>query len=517
MKVTLSGTVIVACNLLAQGMTHGLSTSMGVFYGEWKRDFQEQAALISWLATSVLAVLLGTSPLAGALVRTFGVRYGMIAGAILSASGFLAASYAPNITVLFITIPFMSGFGSSMAFSGCLVCVTQNFKRHFTVLNGVASSGCGVGMVVWPLIFQVLVDHYTWRGALMIVGALQLHLIPLALIMTRLSKTNKQGHMKMTKNEQIVTETDLKHNSVVTYAVDASTPCDNGSNDGIVIECGEKPEQSGKSQVIDFKVLDEPDEEIVEQYDEINGVEPNASTQRLTMVHRIGRRASRVGKGVKTSCVQSTGLSLIWENRVFACYLPTALMGGAVYGTYLAHAVTCAVLKGIPRIEAAFLVSVVGLTNMIARATHGLLLNTGHVHQMFLSAFAYGLGAVAVIVAPSTDSYAVMVACAAGVGIASGIYIPLLSVIVRHMVPLHRFPGGIGMVLLSTCIGIMISSTVSGYILDQTNSYQMAFLFAGCIGLIPCILIAINHVVWNYCIIDERWPPKANYLVQKKE
>lgn len=55
-----------------------------------------------------------------------------------------------------------------------------------------------------------------------------------------------------------------------------------------------------------------------------------------------------------------------------------------------------------------------------------------------------------------------------------------------------------------------------GYILDQTNSYQMAFLFAGCIGLMPCILLIINHIIWNYCIIDERWPPKANHLVQKK-
>nr|XP_054750590.1 uncharacterized protein LOC129256398 [Lytechinus pictus] len=523
MKLTLSGTMVVVCNLLAQGFTHGLSTSMGVFYGEWKREFEEQAALISWLATSVLTILLATSPLAGALVRHFGVCGVMVAGAILSASGFVAASYAHNITILFITIPFLSGLGSSMAYSGCLVCISQNFKRNYTLLNGVASSGCGIGMVVWPIIFQLLVDHYSWRGAMMIIGGMQLHLVPLALLMTRHSKkTDNQGHMKLTETEQIglrqlVTEKELNHNGVVTYAVDPSSLGDDDSDDGIVIECGGVKEQEDKIQVVDFKELDEPEEEIVEPYDEINGVEPNASTQRLTMVRRMSRHASIVGKGVKTSCVQSTGLSLLWENRIFACYLPISSTGGAVFGTFLAHAVSCAVQKGIPKIEAASLVSVVGLTNMIARATHGMLLNTGHVHQVFLSAFAYGLSAAAVFVVPSTDSYAVMVACASGIGIGSGIYIPLQIVLVHHMVPKHRFPGGIGMVLLTVCIGIMTSSTVSGYILDQTNSYQMAFIFAGCMGLIPCSLTLINHIIWNYCTKDERWPPKVNHLVQEKQ
>lgn len=533
MTLTRRGTLIVICNFLVQSLTHGLSTSMGVFYVEWKREFSDQAALISWLATSVLAVLLGTSPLAGALTRHYGVRAVMFTGAFLSASGFLAVSFAENIAVIFITIPFMTGFGSSMAYSCSIFSLAQNFKKHYTLLNGIASAGAGAGMVLWPLLLQVLVNHFTWRGALMVVGGVQLNVAPLALMLTLRQPGTKMGDQTGTAENNNceldggnVEGNQARQDTVITFVVndiDAEYEVEGNSidaeDDGIVIHCdqdlnGYDDTNSGGNEEL-TNLRDENGYGYDSESEEVNTKGEHTAAVRVTVPRQYSQRVVIVGKEMKSSLIHSTGLSLIWQNRVYASYLPAALTGGAVFGSFLAHAVSSAVVAGVPRIEAAFLISIVGIANMTSRVIHGLLLKTGHIHQMMLLAFSFYLCSVALFVMPNAPSYAVMVACAAAVGIGSGIYIPLQFSCVRHMVSLHRFPGAVGMTLFSVCIGIMITSSVSGYILDLTNSYKAAFYFSGAIGLLPGSIILIIHVIWNYCIIDDRWPPKVNPTVKQ--
>ena len=61
-------------------------------------------------------------------------------------------------------------------------------------------------------------------------------------------------------------------------------------------------------------------------------------------------------------------------------------------------------------------------------------------------------------------------------------YIPSYTIVVREFFPAHEAGQRIGIVLMLTIFGMAIGGWMSGWIFDQTGSYQIAFL---------------NGILWN--------------------
>ena len=69
----------------------------------------------------------------------------------------------------------VSGLGYCMMFVTALGVVPPHFGRRRTLAAGVASIGTGVGTWVMPLLTRPLMDHYTWRGAMIILSGINLN------------------------------------------------------------------------------------------------------------------------------------------------------------------------------------------------------------------------------------------------------------------------------------------------------------------------------------------------------
>ena len=295
----------------------------------------------------------------------------------------------------------------------------------------------------------------------MVIAGFQLHLAPLALLLTTHRSVKMQEWAMINEgrgNDDSVGRVGKDSTAnIVKYVINESIGQDE-------LNCNSHDQRYEEGcMVLNTEDTSMPKPESIDQLIQLDSTHDNSVEEERAAVRlSISRNASVHANGLMTSCVQSTGLSLLWENQVYALFLPVALLSGTIFGTFLAHAASVAIFNGIAALEAAFLISVVGITNMISRVAHGLLLKTGVIHQAILYALANAIGALSVLVMPSTSSYAVMIVCAAGVGLGSGTYIPLQLVIIRQMIPIHRFPGGVGMTLFSVCIGIMMSSAVSG-------------------------------------------------------
>ena len=55
--------------------------------------------------------------------------------------------------------------------------LTNYFDKHYSIATTVAQSGLSVGVMVMPLLTQLFIDIYGWRGAMLIIGAITSHLV----------------------------------------------------------------------------------------------------------------------------------------------------------------------------------------------------------------------------------------------------------------------------------------------------------------------------------------------------
>ena len=71
-------------------------------------------------------------------------------GAIIASAGFAVSSFAVSVEYLFVSFSLMVGFGLGITYIPAIVAVSDffNYRRPFAI--GVAVSGVGFGMLIYP-------------------------------------------------------------------------------------------------------------------------------------------------------------------------------------------------------------------------------------------------------------------------------------------------------------------------------------------------------------------------------
>ena len=72
-----------------------------------------------------------------------------------------------------------TGAGLGLAFMPTIAAVTCQFDKYTSLALGLATSGVGIGTFVFPPLIRWLDWQYGWRGVLLLVGGISMHLIVL--------------------------------------------------------------------------------------------------------------------------------------------------------------------------------------------------------------------------------------------------------------------------------------------------------------------------------------------------
>ncbi|XP_055970933.1 monocarboxylate transporter 13 isoform X1 [Sorex fumeus] len=171
------GWMVVLSAFFMSALVFGVLRSFGVFFVEFVAVFEEQAVRVSWIASIGIAVQQFGSPVGSALSTKFGPRPVVMTGGILTALGMLLASFATSLTHLYLSIGLLSGFGWALSFTPTIACLSRYFSRRRSLATGLALTGVGLSSFAFAPFFQWLLGHYAWRGALMLVSALSLHVV----------------------------------------------------------------------------------------------------------------------------------------------------------------------------------------------------------------------------------------------------------------------------------------------------------------------------------------------------
>jgi MFS family permease len=121
----------------------------------------------------------------GRLSDRFGILAPVVCGAVSLSVGFVAAGFAPNLTV-FALVYVLVGLGASATFGPLMADISQWFSRRRGIAVGIAASGNYLGGAFWPPVLQHFVSSAGWRPTHIAIGVLCVLLtLPLLLVLRR--------------------------------------------------------------------------------------------------------------------------------------------------------------------------------------------------------------------------------------------------------------------------------------------------------------------------------------------
>ncbi|XP_038066413.1 monocarboxylate transporter 12-like [Patiria miniata] len=97
------------------------------------------------------------------------------------------------------------GLGISLILTRTLV--GMHFTDNYATASGIGSSGHAVGLVLIAPFTQLLLDTYGWRGAMLLLGGLSMHLAPCgALLRTPPRETDSYETLPASEHDQLVSQ-----------------------------------------------------------------------------------------------------------------------------------------------------------------------------------------------------------------------------------------------------------------------------------------------------------------------
>lgn len=106
-----------------------------------------------------LAVFAITMPLAGNLMAKWGPRKTTMLGGLLVGTGWIAASFSPNITILTLLYGVIGGAGVGIVYGCPIAVIAKWFPQKSGLAIGLTVMGFGVSALVMAPLMKIMIDH----------------------------------------------------------------------------------------------------------------------------------------------------------------------------------------------------------------------------------------------------------------------------------------------------------------------------------------------------------------------
>ncbi|OWF55406.1 Monocarboxylate transporter 9 [Mizuhopecten yessoensis] len=140
--------------------------------------------------------------------------------------------------------------------------------------------------------------------------------------------------------------------------------------------------------------------------------------------------------------------------------------------------------KGLPRSQCAFLISIVGITNIIGRLVSGFITDCLHVKSIHIYACALFVAAVVNFLLPFCNSFYLFAICAGLFGFCMASSVSLRTIVLADHLGIDKLTRSFGLIALFQGIGFIINPPLAGFLFDQTQSYVYPFALTGCMYLV---------------------------------
>ncbi|KAL4006089.1 hypothetical protein ACER0C_005802 [Sarotherodon galilaeus] len=452
--------ILLSC-FLVFGLTFGVIKAFGVFYVEIHRYFETTATGTSWITSIAVATIHIVAPVASALSARFSHRAVVITGGLICSLGVVFGAFANNLTELYLTVGFLNGFGYALTWTPTVTMLGYYFEKRRPVANALSSSGeCILTFVLTPL-FQLLIDSFSWRGALLILGGLQLNLCVCGMLLRPLKATKDPTNGSDVK----AAEESLDVRSVSKEDLDeVKSSCHVGK---------------------ELEISEDADEWRVElcfedPNDKYNMTEESTSRTKWTEL--------------KNKILLYVDYTLI-TNAQFMIYSMFGVFAALGFFAPALFLVPYARSKGIEEYQAAALMSISAVLDLFGRVFFGWVANLRLIETVQqLTATVILLGTV-LLLCPLATSFSELVAFSAVYGLVYGATVAIHITVLAEVVGIQRLGSALGFFMLIRSSGGLLGPPIAGFFIDKMSDYGTGFLMAGVSLIVSALFLLLLRIM----------------------
>ncbi|KAM7003413.1 monocarboxylate transporter 2 [Tautogolabrus adspersus] len=439
--------VLLAC-FLVFGLTFGFIKAFGVFYVEIHRYFETTATATSWITSIAVATIHIIAPVASALSTHYSHRSVVIIGGLISSLGVMFGSFSRNVFELYLTVGFLNGLGYALTWTPTVTMLGLYFEKRRPVANALASAGeCLLTFILTPM-FQLLIDSYSWRGALLILGGLQFNLCVCGMLLRPIKATT-----------DLMCEVKSQEESLSLQLL----PKDNEGHLGSRISVNHETTEAclEDSKEIPIKTM----------------TDSNNSTKRAEL---------------RTKILRYVDYTLI-TNPQFMVYSMFGLFAALGFFAPALFLVPYARSKGIEEYRAAALMSISAVCDLFGRVFFGWVANLRLVETVQqLTATVILLGTV-LLLCPLASTFPELAGFSAAYGLVFGATVGIHITVLAEVVGVHRLGSALGFFMLIRSSGGLLGPPIAGFFIDKMSDYGTGFLMAGVALIVSALFLLLLH------------------------
>ncbi|XP_036108115.1 monocarboxylate transporter 3 [Molossus molossus] len=189
----------------------------------------------------------------------------------------------------------------------------------------------------------------------------------------------------------------------------------------------------------------------------------------------------------------------VCADRAFAVYAVTKFLMALGLFVPAILLVNYAKDAGVPDADAAFLLSIVGFVDIVARPACGALAGLARLrpHVAYLFSLALLANGLTDLGSARARSYDALVAFCVAFGLSYGMVGALQFEVLMAAVGARRFPSALGLVLLVEAAAVLIGPPSAGHLVDALKNYDIIFYLAGSEVVLAGVFMA---VATNCCL-----------------
>ncbi|KAJ8369586.1 hypothetical protein SKAU_G00096140 [Synaphobranchus kaupii] len=169
------GWAVVCGSFICIGFSYAFPKALTIYFKEIQEFFNISYSEIAWVSSIMLATMYAGGPVSSILVNRYGSRPVVMAGGLMSGAAMVTASFANTIMHLYICIGIIGGMGLAFNLQPALTIIGKYFQVKRPIANGLTMAGSPVFLFTLAPLNQFLLDHFGWRGAFFILGAILLN------------------------------------------------------------------------------------------------------------------------------------------------------------------------------------------------------------------------------------------------------------------------------------------------------------------------------------------------------
>ncbi|XP_026166291.1 monocarboxylate transporter 13 [Mastacembelus armatus] len=446
--------VLLSC-FLVFGLTFGVIKAFGVFYVEIYRYFETTATETSWITSISVGTIHIVAPVATALSARYSHRSVVIMGGLICSLGAITGAFACNLIELYLTVGFLNGFGYALTWTPTVTILGFYFEKKRPVANALSSAGeCILTFVLTPL-FQLLIDIFSWRGALLILGGLQLNLCVCGMLLRPLNATRDMTHVCEVKAEE----------------------------EGLSVELLTENSEQSKRNCHEKEELRINEQGTIQMCPK-DAEEIPPSTSDSSIRTKRAEPRNKILRYVDYTLITNA------EFMVYSMFGIFASLGFFAPALFL---VPFARSKGIEEYQAAALMSISAVLDLFGRVIFGWVANLRLVETVKQLTVTVILLGTVLLLGPLASSFFQLAAFSAAYGIVYGATVAIYITMLAELVGVQRLGSALGFFMLIRSSGALLGPPIAGFFIDKTSDYGTGFLMAGGAFIISALFLLLLH------------------------